>query len=80
MENGANHTGLVLTRKGPAAGNHLVEHCAERKDVGAGVGLFSFQLLRGHVLVGAEDGSLLRKRFRHSRQGRSACSGGIGSA
>ena len=37
------------------AGDHLVDHGAEREDVGARVGLFAVELFRRHVLQGAED-------------------------
>ena len=36
------------------AGHHLVNHHAEREDIGARIGLGTFQLLGGHVLQRAE--------------------------
>ena len=39
-------------------GDHLVEHRAEREDVGARVGLLALDLLRRHVLKRAEDRAL----------------------
>ena len=55
--------GLARAREGLAAGRHLVEHGAEREDVGPRVGFFSFELLGRHVLERAED----RSRLRHGR-------------
>ena len=53
------------------AGEQLVEHAAEREDVGARVGLAAFDLLRRHVLRRAEDhvraGERLGRSDRRSR-------------
>ena len=38
------------------AGDHLEEHRAERKDIGARIRLETFELFRRHVVKGAEDG------------------------
>ena len=46
----------------PCGREHLVEHAAERKDVGARVGVLSFDLLGRHVLHRAEDRLLHRHR------------------
>ena len=43
-------------------GRHLVEHGAEREDVGARVGLLALELLGRHVLERPEDRALLRQR------------------
>ena len=42
----------------PASGQHLVEHRAEREDVGARIGLLALELLGRHVLQRAEDRAL----------------------
>jgi hypothetical protein len=56
--------------KGRPAGQHLVEHRAEREDVAALVRLAAFQLLRRHVLEGAENRALLRQRLGHGQERR----------
>ena len=58
----------VVAREGPAAGQHLVEHAAERPDVGALVDRLALGLLRRHVGRGAEDHPAHRHRRR--RDGR----------
>lgn len=55
--------GLGLAVEGPTAGGHLVEQCSEGEDVGARIGLDSFQMLRGHVLERAQNRPFLRERF-----------------
>ena len=49
-----------LTGKREAAGQHLVEHAAERPDVGALVDALTARLLRAHVGGGAEDRAVAR--------------------
>ena len=44
-------------------GHHLVEHAAEREDVGARVGLAALELLGRHVLERAEDRAARRQRL-----------------
>ena len=48
----------------PAPGQRLVEHRAEREDVGACARLLSLELLRGHVLERAEDRPIGRESPR----------------
>ena len=48
----------VLALVGNLAGEHLEEHATERVDVSARVGVASGDLLRRHVVDGADDGSL----------------------
>src|SRR5579864_4449931 len=52
------------TRKRPLARQHLVEDNTKGKDVRAGVGSLSSDLLRGHVAERAEDDAALGKRLR----------------
>ena len=52
-----NQTCTALGAEGWLARDHLVQQFAKSKDVGAGIGLFSFQLLGGHVLEGSDDGA-----------------------
>ena len=47
-----------------AAGEHFVDHHAERPDVGAGIDRRAACLLRRHVGRGAEDDAELRSRAR----------------
>ena len=55
FQNGGCQRNLTLTFKGSLSCRHLVKHCAKGKDVGAGVCFLSFDLLRRHVLNGADD-------------------------
>ena len=57
-QDGRNQAGLAGAAERRLAGEHLVEHGAERKDVGPGIHLTSLELFRRHVLEGAENGSL----------------------
>src|SRR5438477_10735002 len=41
---------------------HLVQHSTERKNIASAIQVFSFHLLRRHVLEGSDNGSLLRHR------------------
>ena len=54
---GRDEARLAGAHETSAAGDHLVEHCAEGEDVGARVGLFAFELLGRHVGIGSEDGA-----------------------
>jgi hypothetical protein len=47
----------------PVAGQHLIQHHAERKHVAARVQRLAAGLLRRHVCDGADDDSLLRLFF-----------------
>jgi hypothetical protein len=62
VEDRANQARLALAFEGPPAGEHLVEHSAEREDVGARVHHLAFQLLGRHVLQRPEDCPLQRQR------------------
>jgi hypothetical protein len=64
----ADQPGLALTLEGPLAGRHLEQHATESEQVGAGVRLPPLELLRRHVLVGAEDRALRRQRLAHRRR------------
>ena len=55
LEDGADEARLTLPLERALPGEHLVHHRAKREDVGARVGLVAFDLLRRHVLVGAEN-------------------------
>ena len=57
-----------LAREGPASRQHLVEHRAEREDVGARVGGLAAHLLGRHVADRSQD----RARLRRARGGRRA--------
>ena len=57
------------------SGEHLVEHGPERKDIGARVDRLALELLGGHVLDGAHDGSHGGEVGRRSHTG---CSRGEG--
>ena len=59
----------VLTFERRATGEHLEQQRAERKDVGARVGLEPLDLFRRHVLKRAEDRSLRREGRRKHRLG-----------
>ena len=54
----------------PASGKHLVEHDAEREDVGAFVGRPPFELFGRHVLHRAENRPGVRQRLRRSASSR----------
>ena len=56
---GARGTAAIERR---TAGDHLVDDGAEGEDVAAVIGLPPFDLLRGHVSNGSNDGALLRER------------------
>ena len=53
--NRGNQTRLILPLEGPFAREHLVQHCTKCEDVGPGIGLFAFELLRRHVRHRADD-------------------------
>src|SRR6185436_8203492 len=53
---------LARAFKRPSAGQQLIEHQTERKDVAARIGILSFELLRSHVLDRAEDLSCAGQR------------------
>src|ERR1700686_781164 len=55
FQNGGRQRDLTLTREGPFSRHHLIEHSAKRKNVRAGVGFLSLDLLRRHVLDGADN-------------------------
>ena len=55
LENLSNRVGHRLAGKRDASGQHLVEHAAERPDVGAFVDRFPARLLRAHVGRGARE-------------------------
>jgi len=61
---------LALPVERLAPREHLVEHGAEREDVGARVGLHAFELLGRHVLERAKDRPLHRQPGRRRRQHR----------
>ena len=65
LDDGAEDVGERLALEGRAAGEHLVEHAAERPDVGAAIHRLPARLLRRHVGGGAEDDAGLR----HGRRG-----------
>ena len=66
VHDGADETRVRLTLERFLAREHLVEHAAERKDVGPRVGLLTFELLGGHVLKRAQNGALRGDRGRRS--------------
>ena len=55
-DDGRNQSRGGVSLEGAAAGQHLVEDAPERKDVGSGVHVPPLELLRRHVMQGAEDG------------------------
>src|SRR2546423_10080055 len=69
------HAQLALALKCALPRQHFVKHCPQRKNVAAAVQLLAFDLLRRHVLKGAENSALLRHRRR--LLGR-CCEGGAG--
>ncbi len=74
LQDRAHDVGRRVAVEGPVPRQQLVEHRAEREDVGAGVGVLPADLLGGHVADGAEHGSGLRaarlRRRRGQRGGR----------
>jgi hypothetical protein len=58
-EDRRNHLGGRLAAERTAAGRHLVEHHAEREEIGAGIGRQHAQLFGRHVGKGADRQSLL---------------------
>jgi hypothetical protein len=50
--------GLARPVERAFTGRHLVEHTAERPQVRARAGFLAFELLRRHVLKGADNGTL----------------------
>ena len=61
---------MTLPLKRTLARQHFVEHRTQRKNVAPSVELFSFDLLRRHVLKSADNGALLRHRRRACRGSR----------
>ena len=62
------HAQLALSLEGAPAGQHLVEHRAQRKDVAPPVDVLSIDLLRGHVLERSHPGPFGRQRPGHRLQ------------
>jgi hypothetical protein len=58
FEDCGDETGRGATLDGALAGGHLIEHETECEDIGARVRLGAFELLRRHVLDGADDAPL----------------------
>src|SRR4029077_10234894 len=54
VQNGIKDGGRRVSQKGQCPGGHLVEHCAERKNVSSGIEVFAQRLLGRHVGDGAE--------------------------
>jgi hypothetical protein len=57
------------------SGQHLVQDGSKRENICAGVGVFPFELLRGHVLERADDRALRRQPRRRRRQHRETRAG-----
>ncbi len=57
FENRRSHTQVAFAGERGAAGQHFVEHGAERENIAAAVEVLAFNLLRGHVLERANDGA-----------------------
>src|ERR1700686_303099 len=55
FQDGGCQRDLTLAFEGTLARCHLIEHRSKGEDVRAGVSLFAFDLLRRHVLNGADD-------------------------
>ena len=55
FQNGGGDADLAFAFEGALAHGHFVEDCAEGENVGAGVGLFAFDLFGRHVLDSADD-------------------------
>src|SRR6185437_3315638 len=55
LQNGAHGVGGGFAVESPLAGDHLVQNCAEGKDIRALVGGLTSHLLRGHVTDRAHD-------------------------
>ena len=73
LQDRAHHVGRRVAAERPVPREQLVEHRAEREDVGAGVGVLPADLLGRHVADGAEHGSGLRaarlgRRLGHRRR------------
>src|SRR6267378_2002197 len=62
FQNGGCQRDLTLPPEGPFSRHHLIEHSPERKNVRAGISFFSFDLLRRHVLDGADDAACRGQR------------------
>src|SRR5215831_7520470 len=75
-------TSLAFSLESSAARDHFVEHRAKRKDIGTGVGVLAFELLRRHVLQRPENrarsGQALGIRWVGGR--RLACAGRLVSS
>ena len=61
---------LVGARERLLPGRHLVEHGAEREDVGAPVGFLALELLGRHVLERPENRAFLRQALLRRQRGR----------
>ena len=70
VKDGADGVGGRRALKRPPAGQHLVEHCAEREHIGALIDREAAQLLRRHVANRSEHRSRRRAsdRWRHRRE------------
>ena len=69
---GVEHTrddaGPALAWKRPTAGQHLVDHRSERKEIAARIGASSLKLLGRHVLQRTEQRAFIRQRCGHGRR------------
>ena len=70
LENRGNQARMGRSAERPRPRDHLVEHRAERKDVGPGIAFAAFNLLRCHVLKRAENRTLCREIGGRGREGR----------
>src|SRR5262245_7354050 len=58
LQNRGGDARLALSFKSAPAGNHLVEHGAEREDVAARICLLTLELFRRHVGQRSENGTI----------------------
>ena len=76
-QHGRHHVRHALALERLAAGQHLVQHAAERKHVAAMIGGKSLRLFRRHVRRRAEDHACLRRHHAQRRGMRRAVRAGL---
>lgn len=80
FEDGGSDAELTPAVEGAMAGEHFVEHGAEREDVAAAVEFLAFNLFGRHVLKSADDGAFLGDGILLGRGSGERGESGLGSA